>query len=44
MAGTTNVGGVPLLALWIVVWVVLVPVFLGLAGRLLPRAEREDSL
>ena len=41
---SVNVGGIPLLGLWIIIWVVLVPVFLVLAGRMLPRAEREDSL
>ena len=41
---STNVGGIPLLALWIGIWVVLAPVFLALASRLLPRAEREDGL
>jgi hypothetical protein len=41
---SVNVGGIPLLALWIVAWVVLVPAFLALAGRLLPDAEREDRL
>jgi hypothetical protein len=41
---SVNVGGVPLLGLWIGAWVVLVPAFLVLAGRMLPRAEREDSL
>ena len=41
---SVNVGGIPLLGLWIIVWVLLVPVFLVLAGRMLPRAEREDSL
>lgn len=41
---SVNEGGVPLLALWIVIWVVLVPAFLALAGRLLPRAEKEDRL
>jgi hypothetical protein len=40
---STNVGGIPLLALWIGIWVLLTPAFLALAGRLLPRAEREDS-
>jgi hypothetical protein len=40
---STNVGGIPLLALWIGIWVLLAPAFLALAGRLLPRAEREDS-
>jgi Kef-type K+ transport system membrane component KefB len=38
-----NVGGIPLLALWIGIWVVVTPAFLALAGRLLPRAEREDG-
>ncbi|HEX6452010.1 MAG TPA: DUF3311 domain-containing protein [Trebonia sp.] len=41
---SVNVGGIPLLALWIVAWVVLVPAFLALAGRLMPDAEREDRL
>ncbi|HEY1704757.1 MAG TPA: DUF3311 domain-containing protein [Trebonia sp.] len=41
---SVNVGGIPLLGLWIGIWVVLVPVFLTLAARLLPRAEREDQL
>jgi hypothetical protein len=41
---SVNVGGIPLLGLWIIIWVVLVPVFLVLAWRMLPRAEREDSL
>lgn len=41
---SVNVGGIPLLGLWIGAWVVLVPLFLSLAGRVLPRAEREDSL
>jgi uncharacterized protein DUF3311 len=41
---SVNVGGIPLLALWIVAWVVLVPAFLALAGRLMPAAEREDRL
>jgi hypothetical protein len=41
---SVNVGGVPLLAVWILPWVLLVPAFLALAGRLLPRAEREDEL
>jgi hypothetical protein len=41
---SVNVGGIPLLGLWIGIWVVLVPVFLSLAARLLPRAEREDQL
>jgi hypothetical protein len=40
---STNVGGIPLLALWIGIWVVLTPAFLALASRLLPRAEREDG-
>lgn len=39
----TNMGGIPLLALWIGIWVVLTPAFLVAAGRLLPRAEREDA-
>jgi Protein of unknown function (DUF3311) len=38
-----NVGGVPLLGLWILIWVVLTPVFLLAAYRLLPRAEREEA-
>ncbi len=38
-----NVGGVPLLGLWILIWVVLTPAFLAAAYRLLPRAEREDG-
>jgi hypothetical protein len=41
---SVNVGGIPLLGLWIGIWVVLSPVFLILATRLLPRAEREDQL
>ncbi|MCL2581764.1 MAG: DUF3311 domain-containing protein [Streptosporangiales bacterium] len=41
---SVNVGGIPLLGLWIGAWVVLTPAFLALAARLLPRAEREDSL
>lgn len=41
---SVNVGGIPLLALWIVAWVITVPAFLALAGRLLPRAEKEDRL
>jgi hypothetical protein len=41
---SVNVGGIPLLGLWIGIWVVLTPVFLILAARLLPRAEREDQL
>ncbi|HYZ52517.1 MAG TPA: DUF3311 domain-containing protein [Streptosporangiaceae bacterium] len=40
---TANVGGIPLLGLWILIWVVLTPVFLLAAHRLLPRAEREDG-
>jgi hypothetical protein len=40
---STNVGGIPLLALWIGIWVVLTPAFLTLASRLLPQAEREDG-
>jgi Protein of unknown function (DUF3311) len=40
---STSVGGIPLLALWIGIWVLLTPAFLALASRLLPRAEREDS-
>ena len=40
---SVNVGGVPLLGLWIGTWVVLVPVFLAVSARLLPRAEREDQ-
>lgn len=40
---STNVGGIPLLALWIGIWVIVVPGFLALAGRLLPQAEREDG-
>jgi hypothetical protein len=38
-----NVGGVPMLGLWILIWVLLTPVFLLGAYRLLPRAEREDG-
>lgn len=41
---SVNVGGIPLLALWIVIWVLLSPAFLAVASRLLPRAEREDQL
>lgn len=41
---SVNVGGIPLLGLWIVAWVITVPAFLAVAGRLLPRAEREDKL
>lgn len=40
---TANVGGLPLLALWILIWVLLTPVFLLAAFRLLPRAEREEG-
>jgi len=38
-----NIGGLPLLGLWILIWVVLTPVFLLAAYRLLPRAEREEG-
>lgn len=38
-----NVGGIPLLGLWILIWVLLTPVFLLGAFRLLPRAEREEG-
>jgi hypothetical protein len=38
-----NVGGIPLLGLWILIWVVLTPAFLLAAYRLLPRAEREEG-
>jgi hypothetical protein len=38
-----NVGGVPMLGLWILIWVLLTPVFLQVALWLLPRAEREDG-
>jgi uncharacterized protein DUF3311 len=38
-----DVGGLPLLALWILIWVVLTPVFLLAASRLLPQAEREEA-
>jgi hypothetical protein len=38
-----NMGGIPLLGLWILIWVVLTPAFLLAAHRLLPRAEREDG-
>jgi hypothetical protein len=41
---SVNVGGVPLLGVWMLPWIVLTPAFLALAGRLLPRAEREDRL
>ena len=41
---SVSVGGIPLLALWMIIWVVLSPAFLALASRLLPRAEREDQL
>lgn len=41
---SVNVGGIPLLAVWILPWVVLVPVFLTLAARLLPDAEKGDQL
>lgn len=40
---TTNVGGVPLLGLWLLIWVVLTPPFLLLAHRLLPASEREEE-
>jgi uncharacterized membrane protein YozB (DUF420 family) len=40
---TANAGGLPVLALWILIWVVLTPVFLLAAFRLLPRAEREEG-
>lgn len=39
----TQVGPLPLLGLWIGVWVVLTPVFLLLAYRLLPAGERQDG-
>lgn len=32
--------GMPLLLLWIIVWVLLTPLFLWLAGRALPDDER----
>jgi hypothetical protein len=38
-----NLGGIPMLGLWILIWVILTPVFLLAAYRLLPRAEREDG-
>jgi Protein of unknown function (DUF3311) len=38
-----NMGGIPLLGLWILIWVVLTPAFLLAAYRLLPPAEREDG-
>ena len=40
---SANVGGLPLLALWILIWVLLTPAFLAVAYRLLPRAEREEG-
>jgi hypothetical protein len=38
-----NVLGLPLLGLWILVWVLLTPAFLWAAGRLLPAHEREEG-
>jgi hypothetical protein len=38
-----NVGGLPLLGLWILIWVVLTPPALLLAYRLLPDRERKEG-
>ena len=35
--------GVPLLGLWILAWVIVTPLFLLAAHRLLPEQEREES-
>ncbi|HLI39140.1 MAG TPA: DUF3311 domain-containing protein [Streptosporangiaceae bacterium] len=40
---SANIGGLPLLGLWILIWVVATPLFLLAAYRLLPRAEREEG-
>lgn len=38
-----NVGGLPVLGLWILAWVLVTPVFLLAAERLLPAHEREED-
>lgn len=40
---TRDVLGLPLLGLWILVWVLLTPVFLTAAHRLLPARIREEE-
>lgn len=39
----TEVAQFPLLGLWILIWVVLTPVFLLAAYRLLPDSERREG-
>lgn len=39
---STDVGGMPLLGLWILLWVLVTPLFLLAAHRLLPSREREE--
>ena len=38
-----DVIGLPELGLWILIWVVLSPLFLAVAHRLLPEAERREE-
>jgi hypothetical protein len=40
---TRDVLGLPLLGLWILVWVLLTPVFLAVAHRLLPARIRQEE-
>ncbi len=40
---TREVIGIPLLGVWILAWVLVTPLFLLAAHRLLPAAEREES-